>query len=585
MSQWKTKLILNHEKGSEESGTIRIKRGIFQGDSLSPLLFCISLFPLSSIINKYNYGYDCQNKQFSHLLYMDDLKLFAKNDQHLHALLRIVKSFSDCIKMEFNADKCAKVTIKRGKYSSSENIELDPSTTIRELEQHDTYKYLGVAENTGISHQKMKETIRKEYTRRVRLIMRSQLNSKNKFTAINSLAVPVVTYSFPVVNWTSAEIKKLDVKTRKLLTIHRAHHPKADVDRLYIKRSEGGRGLLQIEMLHKSELIGMDEYFSKNKDWMIECVRSHDKNKKRYSISQKAREFTKDLRCDFDKNISSATMAAKAKKQSFKKIALKQLQENWTRKPLHGKFAQRSQAADINKDHTFMWLKSSSLKAETEGFIFAAQDQSLKTKNYIAKVMKTGSDPLCRYCGQFDETIDHLVSGCPILAKNEYIERHNKVGQYIHWKVSQWYGLPTADSWYKQQTPPVIENGRSKILWDFGIQTDRTILANRPDIIIVDKEKKTCMLLDFSVPSDRNTSIKNFEKISKYKDLEIEIQRAWRLKAKTVPIIIGALGVTNKSFPKYAKEIPGNISTAEIQKIALLGTARILRKALSLYEA
>ena len=93
------------------------------------------------------------------------------------------------------------------------------------------------------------------------------------------------------------------------------------------------------------------------------------------------------------------------------------------------------------------------------------------------------------------------------------------------------------------------------------------------------------MLLDVSVPSDRNTSIKNFEKISKYKDLEIEIQRAWRLKTKTVPVIVGALGVTNKSSPKYAKEIPGNISSAEIQKIALLGTARILRKALSLYEA
>ena len=199
--------------------------------------------------------------------------------------------------------------------------------------------------------------------------------------------------------------------------------------------------------------------------------------------------------------------------------------------------------------------------------------------------MKTGTVSTCRYCGKFDETIDHLVAACPILAKKEYIERHNKVGQYIHWKVSQHYGLPHAKYWYDQETPPVIENTFAKILWDFPIQTDKTIMANRPDIIIEDRQLKTCILLDVSIPSDRNTSLKSFEKLSKYKDLELELQKSWRLKMKTLPIIIGALGVTNKSTSKYLSEVPGGILTSEIQKIALLGTSRILRKALSLQQA
>ena len=94
---------------------------------------------------------------------------------------------------------------------------------------------------------------------------------------------------------------------------------------------------------------------------------------------------------------------------------------------------------------------------------------------------------------------------------------------------------------------------------------------------------KTCILLDVSIPSDRNTSLKTYEKLSKYKDLEIELGKSWKMKMKTVPVIIGSLGVINKSATKYINEIPGNIQMYELQKIALLGTARILRKALSLH--
>ena len=139
-----------------------------------------------------------------------------------------------------------------------------------------------------------------------------------------------------------------------------------------------------------------------------------------------------------------------------------------------------------------------------------------------------------------------------------------------------------SNTWYQHETPPVMENDRATILWDFSIQTDRTIKANRPDIVIKDKTEKTCLLLDVSIPSDRNTSLKTYEKLAKYKDLDIELAKSWHVKTKTIPVIIGALGVVNKNTLKYIKEIPGKIDIAELQKITLLGTATILRKALSL---
>ena len=157
----------------------------------------------------------------------------------------------------------------------------------------------------------------------------------------------------------------------------------------------------------------------------------------------------------------------------------------------------------------------------------AAQDQSLFTRNYQSKIAKNGADPKCRFCDQCDETIDHLVSGCSVLIPNEYKNRHDRVGQYLHWKICKHYNTPHADKWYEHKTPPVVEGENTTILWDFPINTDRAIQANRPDIVIKDHKSKTCLLIDMTISTDRNISVKELDKLSKYKDLQIEIEPMW----------------------------------------------------------
>ena len=166
------------------------------------------------------------------LFYMDGLKVYARNDKEFHELPSVVKVFRDTTK--FNPNKCAKLCIKRGKYCSSNSIHLDADTTIKDMDQHDTYKYLGTSENAGINHKIMKVKISKEYFCRILMVLNSQLSSQNKFKAINTFAMPTITYSFSIVNWSLSEIRKLDSKTRKLLTCNKAQHPKSDVDRLYL---------------------------------------------------------------------------------------------------------------------------------------------------------------------------------------------------------------------------------------------------------------------------------------------------------------------------------------------------------------
>ena len=84
-----------------------------------------------------------------------------------------------------------------------------------------------------------------------------------------------------------------------------------------------------------------------------------------------------------------------------------------------------------------------------------------------------------------------------------------------------------------------------------------------------------------SIPTEKNTSVKVTEKLSKYKDLEIEVGRMWGMKATTILVVIEALGLIKKGLEKYIQQIPGNIKVHELQKIRLLGTSLILRKTLS----
>ena len=138
------------------------------------------------------------------------------------------------------------------------------------------------------------------------------------------------------------------------------------------------------------------------------------------------------------------------------------------------------------------------------------------------------------------------------------------------------------ERWYEHEPKTVTWNESVTILWDMPIHTDRTMAANRPDIVLKNKKDKICLLIDMTVSLDTNTSVKATQKFTKYKDLEIEVERMWGLKTTTVPVVMGALGTIKKDMENYSNKIPGNINIHELQKITLLSTAHLLRWVLSI---
>ena len=209
----------------------------------------------------------------------------------------------------------------------------------------------------------------------------------------------------------------------------------------------------------------------------------------------------------------------------------------------------------------------------------AAQTQSLRTNAIKANIDKTQKDSKCRMCNQKEETVNHIASECPKkLAQREYKRRHDCVAKALHWDVYRLYDIDCGNKWYEHQPDGVVETTNVKILWDVNIQTDNEIQARRPDIVVVNKKERKCYIIHVAVPGDVRIAEKEMEIIEKYDELKREVERLWKVKAKVIPIVLGALGTVTRNLSNYIKEIGVKTQIKLIQKSVLLGTARVLRK-------
>uniref|UniRef100_H3B0S5 Uncharacterized protein n=1 Tax=Latimeria chalumnae TaxID=7897 RepID=H3B0S5_LATCH len=479
MKLWKTSLKWNNHHMCK----VEIKRGIF-GNAISPLLFCIVMNHRSHLLNNAKMGYKMKNGEQ------------------------------------------ATVVMKRGKLTESKGMYL-PSGKIR--------KYLGVLELDNVQHKKMKEKIKAEYNRRVRKILKSKLSGENMIRAMNQYAVPVIGYTAGTVDW----MQELDRKTRKQMNIHGMVHPRADTDRLYVKRKEGGKGLRSIEEMINVEKLALRDYVNSR----TEIVRSSGEHERGITTAERCQEYKRN------------------KKNSR--------YSSWKQKALHGQYIWQL-GEDANIEQTYRWLTKYHLKGETEALLIATQDKALDTNSHRVRILHSGTESKCRMCKAEEETVAHIIC-CKTLANGSYKERHNNIARSIHWALCKKANIEVTNQWWKCQPKAVEETMGVKILWDFGIRTEREIQAHRPDIIFVDKTNRKAKIIDIACPIDYN-----IEKIIKYQDLKMEIEKLWKVRVEVITVVIGALGALMKKHEDYIKKIGESIQLEGLQKAALLGTARIV---------
>ena len=360
------------------------------------------------------------------------------------------------------------------------------------------------------------------------------------------------------------------------MTASNSHHPRSTVERLYLPRHMGGRGLLNIEHLYQRRLLMLSRHLQTSCDPLVrECFSLISQMPPSKSLLSRATKFASDLELS---NISQSN--AGQLKNSISTAQWRKLYTTLCEKPLHGKFFNHTRSENINASRSFLWLKHS-LHSESESSIFAIQDQVICTRVYQAKIIRsTVPSLLCRLCSGHEETIQHVLAGCPVLASTGYIEHHNMIARVVYWHLCKFFNLPlSSDTWFSHEPLPVAENDVARVLWDFGLFTNIRIANNRPDIVVFMKQCQCIMFVEISCPADVNVFEKEDEKILKYQPLAREVSTCYNQPVEIIPIVLGHTGVVSCRQQTYLKKLPcySNSLFQQLQQAALLGTISILR--------
>ena len=405
-------------------------------------------------------------------------------------------------------------------------------------------------EGADIRTREMKELVKKEYFRRVKAVAKSKLYAGNLIKGVNAWAVSVVRYSAGVLEWTVKELRAMDVKTRKLLTMFGAFHKRSSVDRLYMKRKDGGRGLISVLDCVNAEERSLFEYVKGSEEELLMVV--------------------------------AEELEVGENKVEYKKRVESERKERFAEKRLHGKFLKDVEQVADNR--SWQWVRGGYLAKSMEAFVFAAQEQALNTRFFRAKITGEDVSPMCRVCGKTVESVGHLASGCGGLAQREYKRRHDRMRLRVYWELCRRYGIKCAGKWFEEvpEEVRVSEDGGYEIWWDRSVDTTQKMEHNRPDVVVVDRVKKVWIIVDFSVPWDRNVMRKEDEKILNYSPLAEEIRKIHRVSTKIMPVVVGALGVVSGRLAGYLKDLQVPDIMGGLQTSAIIGTTIILKKVLSL---
>ena len=338
--------------------------------------------------------------------------------------------------------------------------------------------------------------------------------------AVDNWAVSVMRYVAEILKLNTDELKSLDRRTRKFITMHGALHPKSD--RVYLSREMGGRRLISCEGCIRMEENNLGWYVRNSVEPLIKDVKAAET-----------------IECNDTEN-----------KKEFKQRWMSEKKKLCENKRMYGQFV-REMPETTDEKETWCWLRKSDLKFETEAILCAAQEQAIRMNYVKHKIDKTAQSPLCRMCDKKSETISHIVSECEKLAQKEYKRRHDNVARIVHWKLCGKYNLKRSEKWYKHAPEGVVENEEVKILWDVMIQCDREIKAKKPAVVVVNTNERSCAIIDTAIPGDTKVSEKEKEKIEGCQELKRETKRMWNIRSiKVIPVIVGALGSTSKKLKK-----------------------------------
>uniref|UniRef100_A0AAF5DMQ7 Reverse transcriptase domain-containing protein n=2 Tax=Strongyloides stercoralis TaxID=6248 RepID=A0AAF5DMQ7_STRER len=486
---WNMELVRNDEKKPRK---IRIRRGIMQGDSSSPLWFILAS---GSIIYQMKNNQDLRKvtKNKGRIIgYMDDLKWFSPNQEGMKLGSKILKESALELTLHLNEKKC-------GYYNESDvTDENEKQFFIPKIRK--AYKYLGlmqkdkdVEENYEILEEKLKERTRK--------ILSSHLTTHQKQMIYNGSVVTSAVYVLgnlspkESIESTLKKANNLDIQLRKIAVSEKVKVRQMSNSRYHLPERFFGMNFRSIKTETCIQFIRRFCYLMSSPD--LEEARKNfeamDKGGCRTPISD-FRYVAKKYKLSTPKNFTNGYReVTKELIEAVKKIELKEKLNDWSKAMTYPKLVLK-----YEKEISYPGIRSLKLSSDKLAFLSAASEEQifLKAKNFST----TGKGiENCRFGCNKPETNTHVTSNCK---QHQYAGRHDIITWNVLKKIMEKYDIKEKLEFGSAVVD--IEKENIKITAGRKILTEKKIYYNTPDVVLYVKEKekvKKIIVLEVSVPS------------------------------------------------------------------------------------
>jgi hypothetical protein len=572
MSEWKVKLTI---KGKIISSEIKIQQGIFQGDSLSPLLFIIALNPISAEIAKLDEGLPIPSytkPRINHLLYVDDWKVYGETSKEVNTLCEKIDEWTKAAGLQLNKKKCSFMAVKDGKIQTERITEatkhLSEFDAIKE--SADTHKYLGMKQNITNKEELIQKETEADLLGRVAIVSKLQTSAKTITALINTWALGKLRYTMALLDWKDSRLEQIDRKIRKILSTNGYRHGKGGINALYIPRALGGRGLTSSTDLKKLTVVSINQYLSNELKWLTEAFPENETIQRIQTLA---------------KETMSTLGLAEGEITKVKEKLVQQRIEALKTSALQGKF---EHTMDKEKDKVAVeasrnWMAKENLHPAHEKLIFGIRDQTIPTRAIRTRIWKQEGPSTCRICGKAEETIDHLTSECGELGFTEYIARHNNVATVILAAILRAHNVNFESRWWNHRPPGVIQLDGSKqhfVQWEPRFPTVNHLEHCKPDLYVQLPSGKK-LIIEVTVCRDDKACTRAEEKAQRYHALAQDIALQTKKYPLVLPIAIGVTGVVSKMTERAVKklnELGIPLKLSKLQKAAAIGSSKILSK-------
>ena len=187
----------------------------------------------------------------THSLFVDDMKQYQESHKVLKDVNEIILQASHDIGACYGVSKCTEIVFEHGKMTKGKGLQfLEEKIKTMDLDENEIYKFLGVEQADGLKTKIVFERIKEEVTKRVRMLVNTELNDANLISAINVKVIPVAAYPMNVCKLNNGELNQLDQVIKKEVGAKNMLGRKASDERLYLIR-EGGRGLKSLRDVYK----------------------------------------------------------------------------------------------------------------------------------------------------------------------------------------------------------------------------------------------------------------------------------------------------------------------------------------------